>query len=142
MFDSFFVLPTPSSASSRGAARVIWLLILWRRTVFWDYFLCDACYFVSSWALPSLASLWVVPPFRFVLVFTVSPPRHDGDLRKGFDVGFPCHSACVLLQFAFLRLAPPRHAGVTREGFDGGLSCHSAFFVSRPPPRWRFARGF
>ena len=28
-------------------------------------------------------------------------------INDGFDVGFPCLSACVLLQFDFLRLAPP-----------------------------------
>ena len=58
---------------------------------------------------PPLAGLWVVPPFLFVLVFAscLAPPRHDGSLREGFDFGFPCLSACVLRQFAFLRLAPP-----------------------------------
>ena len=35
------------------------------------------------------------------------PPRHDGSLREGFDFGFPCLRACVLVQFAFLRLASP-----------------------------------
>ena len=34
-------------------------------------------------------------------------PRHDGGLPEGLGVGFPCHNACVLLQFAFPRLAPP-----------------------------------
>ena len=67
---------------------------------------------------PPFAGLWVVPPFHLALV---SPfrldPRHDDGLREGFDVGFRCRSACVLLQFAFLRLTPP-------------------------PPRWRFAGGF
>ena len=60
------------------------------------------------------------------------PTRHDGSLREGYDFGFPCLRACVLLQFAFLRLAPPRHADDAREGFDRGWSCHSAFFVSPP----------
>ena len=95
---------------------------------------------------------WVVPPFHFVLVFAFSSrPRHYGGLREGFNVGFPCHSACVLLQFAFLRLAPPatlavrgrfltavcliiapfssrphHHAGGTREVFGGGLPYCSA----------------
>ena len=45
-------------------------------------------------------------PFRVGFRLFVSPPRHDGSLREGFDVGFPCLSACVL-QFAFRRLAPP-----------------------------------
>ena len=36
--------------------------------------------------------------------------------REGFDVGFPCLRARVLLQFAFLRLAPPP----TRVRLAGG----------------------
>ena len=63
--------------------------------------------------------------------------------REGFDFDFLCLSACVPLQFAFLRLAP-RHADDTREGFDGGWSCHSAFFVSPPATlavRGRFLTG-
>ena len=90
--------------------------------------------------------LWVVPPFLFVLVFAfrLAPPRHDGSLREGFDFGFARVSACVLLQFAFIRLAPsatltvrgrvltavclaiapfssrsPHHTGGTRQVFDG-----------------------
>ena len=84
--------------------------------------------------------------------------RHDGGLRGGFDVGFPCHSALVLLQFVFLRVSPARHAACSREVFDGGsliiapslyrpphhaggsrvvldggLPYHSPFFVSPPP---------
>ena len=117
VFVSFFVLS--------GAARVIWLVILWHRTVcVFSYFLCDACYFVFSFYAFSARhfppsrdcglchlsiSCWF-SPFRLAT-------RHDGGLRDGFDVGFSCQSACVLLQFAFLRLAPP-------------------------PPRWRFAGGF
>ena len=60
------------------------------------------------------------------------PPRTDNSLREGFDFGFPSLRACVLLQFAFPRLASPRHADDAQEGFDGGWSCHSAF-SSRPP---------
>ena len=81
-------------------------------------------------------------PFRVGFRLFSRSPRHDGSLPEGFDFGFPCLRACVLLQFAFLRLAPPRHADDTREGFDGGWSCHSAFFVSPPPPHWRYAAGF
>ena len=46
-------------------------------------------------------------------------PRTLGDsvLREGFDVGFPSHSARVLLKFAILRLALPRHAGGSWEFF-------------------------
>ena len=89
-------------------------------------------------------------PFRVRFHPFVSPPRHDGGLQEGFDVGFPCHSVCVLLQFAFVRLVPsatlavrgrfltvvcfviapfssrpPHHAGGTREIFDGGLPYYS-----------------
>ena len=46
-------------------------------------------------------------PFWVGLRLLSRPPRHDGSLREGFDFGFPCLRACVLLQFAFLRLAPP-----------------------------------
>ena len=45
-----------------------------------------------------------------------SPPRYDGGLRESFGVTSPYHSACVLLQFVFFRLALP--------------------------PRWRYAGGF
>ena len=44
----------------------------------------------------------------------------------GFDVGFPCHSACVFLQSPFFVSPPPRHAGGPREVFDGGVPYHSA----------------
>ena len=72
-------------------------------------------------------------PFRVGFRLLSRPPRHDGSLREGFDFGFPCLRAWVLLQFDFLHLAPPRNADGAREGFDGGLSCHNAFFVSPPP---------
>ena len=78
-------------------------------------------------------------PFRVSFRLSVSPPRHDGGLQGGVDVGFLCHNACVLLQFAFLRLTPPRHAAGSREVFDGGLPYHSAFLRLAPPPRWRYA---
>ena len=44
-------------------------------------------------------------PFRVVFRLLSRPPRHDDSLREGFDLGFPCLRACVLLQLAFLRLA-------------------------------------
>ena len=73
-------------------------------------------------------------PLRAGFRLVSRPPRHDGSLREGFDFGFPCLRARVLLQFAFLRLAPPRHADDTREGFDGGRSCRIALkFVVSPP---------
>ena len=149
----FFILPTPSSTPSRGAARVIWLLILWHWIVcicliffvmhdilFSLYYAFSARHFPPSrdcgLCHPSI-SCWF-SPFRL-------SPRHDGGLREGFDVGFPCHSACGFLQFAFLRppsatlvvhgrlftvvcliispssSRPSRHAGGTREVFEGGL---------------------
>ena len=71
--------------------------------------LFSLCYTFAARHFPPLAGLWVVPPFHLVFAFRLllSPPRHDGSLREGFDVGFACSSACVLFQFAFLRLAPP-----------------------------------
>ena len=71
--------------------------------------LFSLCYPFSARHFPPLAGLSVVPPFNFVFGFrlVVSPPRHYGSPRKGFHVGFPCLSARVLLQFAFLHLAPP-----------------------------------
>ena len=75
-----------------------------------------------------------MPPFHFRFGFRlfVSPPRHDGGLREGFDVGFPCPSAWVLLQFAFLRLAPPATLAV-RGRFLTVLCLIIAPFSSRPP---------
>ena len=100
-------------------------------------------------------------PFRVGFRLFSRSPRHDGSLPEGFDFGFPCLSACVLLQFAFFvspphptltvrgrswavvcliialfRLAPPPHAGGTREVFDGGLPYYSVcvsftYFSSR-----------
>ena len=94
------------------------------------FFLCDPRYFVFSllgvfsWALPPSPRGTVgCATFPFHIGFRLfSPPRHDGSLREGFDFGFPCLSACILLQFPFIRLTPPRHADGTREGFDGGFS--------------------
>ena len=55
---------------------------------------------------PSI-SCWFSP-------FFVSPPRHAGGPREGFDVGVPDHSACVS-SIAFLRLAPPATLAVRRR---------------------------
>ena len=79
-------------------------------------------------------------PFRVGFRLLSRPPRRDDSLREGFDFGFPCLRACVLLQLAFI-VSPPRHANDAREGLDGGWSCHSAF-SSRPPLHWRYAAGF
>ena len=75
-----------------------------------------------------LISCWF-SPFRLA-------PRHDGGLRESFEVYFPCHNACVLLQLGFLRLALPRHVGGSRGGFDVGLPYYSVcvsfnYFSSR-----------
>ena len=89
-------------------------------------------------------------PFRVGFRLLSRPPRHDGSLREGFDFGFPCLRACVLLHFAFLRLAPPatptirgrvltvvglavapfssrppRHTGGTRQVLTNGLPSYS-----------------
>ena len=48
VFVFFVVLPTPSSAPSRGAVRVIWLLTQWHRTARFVFFPCDARCFVFS----------------------------------------------------------------------------------------------
>ena len=53
-------------------------------------------------------------PFRVGFGLLSRPPRHDGSLREGFDFGFPCLRACVILQFAFFRLAP--QATPTKRG--------------------------
>ena len=99
----------------------------------WDCGLCHPS--ISCWFSPLVS-----PP----------PPVHDGSLRVGFDFGFPCLRACVLLHFAFLRLAPPatptirgrvltvvglavapfssrppRHTGGTRQVLTNGLPSYS-----------------
>ena len=145
------VRPTPSSAPSRGAARGIWLL----NTVAQDCVFCliflemhdilfSLCYAFAARHFPPRGTVGCATfPFRVGLHLFVSPPHHGGGLREGFEVGFPCHSMCLLLQFAFLRLAPPLRWRYTREVFDGGLSYHIAHFSPRPPPsRWRYAGGF
>ena len=111
----FFVLPTPSSPPSRGAARVIWLLTLWHRIVCFcltffvmHVILFSLCYTFSARRFPLLATVgWTTFSFSCWFLSFVSPSYHDDSLREGFVVGFPCLSACVLLQFALLRLAPP-----------------------------------
>ena len=142
---SFFfcvVLPTPSSAPSRGGGQGNLGTHSGTGLYVLSSFICDARCFVFSFDVrsrlaipPPIAGLWVVPPFHFVWVFAfrLVPPAAMISLQEGFDCGFPCLRACVLLQFACIRLAPPRHADDAREGYDGGWSCHSAFFVS--PPR-------
>ena len=51
-------------------------------------------------------------PFRVGFRLLSRPLCHDDSLREGFDLGFPCLRACVILQFAFLRLAPPATVAV------------------------------
>ena len=97
--------------------------------------LFSLCYALSARHFPPSRDCG--PPLHFVLVFAFSsrlPP-----LRKGFDVGFPCHSACVLLQLVFLRLAPPATLAV-RGGFLTVVCLIIApFFV--PPPATLAVRG-
>ena len=71
------------------------------------------------------------------------PPRHDGSLWEGFDFGFPCIRACVLIHFAFLRLSDPATATIRGRVLTVvGLAI--APFSSRPPAtlavRGRFRR--
>ena len=119
-----FVLPTPSSPPSRGVARVIWLRILWHRTVCFcliifvmHVILFSLCYAFSAGHFPpsrdcGLCHISISCWFAFS-----SRPRHDGGPREGFDVGFPCHSACVFLQFACLVLRPPPPTLAARRRF-------------------------
>ena len=81
-------------------------------------------------------------PVVLVFPFLSRPPRHDGSLREGFDFGFPCLRACVLLQVVFLRLAPP--VTLTVRGRVFTVVCLAIeLFSSRPPPaHWRYAAGF
>ena len=115
-------------------------------------FLFDTRYFVFS-LLRDLSSALPPPrgsvgcatfPFRVGFRLLSHPPRRNGSLREGFDFVFPCLSACVVVQIAFLclapsatltvrgrvltvvglviaffRLAPPRHTGGSRQVFDG-----------------------
>ena len=68
------------------------------------------------------------------------PPRHDGSLREGFDFGFPCLRACVVLQFALLRLASPATPTICGRVLTVvGLAI--APFSSRPPPATLAVRG-
>ena len=149
MFVFFVVLPVPSSAPSRGAARVIWLLTQWHRTVCFVFFPCDARYFVFSFDMrfrldtPPLSRDCVLCHLSISCGFSPSSrsPRRDDSLREGFDFGFPCLRACILLQFAFIRLAPP--ATPTMRGrvmTVVGLAVAPS--SSRPPPHWRYAAGF
>ena len=51
----------------------------------------------------TLVSLITAPAFSFNRLSSSLPPRHAGGSRKGFDGGFPCHSAWVFLQLLFFR---------------------------------------
>ena len=79
------------------------------------------------------------------LAFSSRPAPRCGGPRGGFDVGFPCHSACVFLQSPFFVSPPPRHAGGPHEVFYGDLPYHGAcvflqllffaFFLASQPSR-------
>ena len=71
-------------------------------------------------------------PFRVGFRLLSRPPCHDDSLREGFDFGFPCLRACVLLQFAFLRLDPPATPTV-RGRVLTMVGIAIAPFSSRPP---------
>ena len=132
MFNYFASCRCPPQPPARGAARVIWLHISWHRTVCFCFtffvihvILFSLCYALSARHFPPSRdcglchlsiSCWF-SSFRFA-------PCHDGGLREGFDVGFLCHSGCVLPQSPFL-VSPPRHAGGTRDVFDGCLPYYS-----------------
>ena len=75
------------------------------------------CYAFSARHFPALAGLWVVQPFRFVLVFAfcLAPPATMVVCGK-------------VLTLVSLVLAP--------------VFFNSPFFVSPPPPRERYAGGF
>ena len=133
MFASFFILPTPSSAPSRGAAKVIWLLILWHRTVCFCLIffvmhdvLFSFCYTFSAGHFPPLVGLWVVPPFHCVLVFTFSsrPPATMVACGRVLTLV----SLVIAPAFSFnspFFVSPPHHAGGTREFFYDGLPYYS-----------------
>ena len=143
----FVVLPTPSSPPSRGAARVIWLLTQWHRTVCFVFFPCDARCFVFSFDMRFRLG---TPPSRDCGLchlsiscwsFFLAPPATIVSLREGFDFGFLCLRACVLHQFVFLRLAPPVTPTIRGRVLTVvGLAV--APFSSGPPPHWRYAADF
>ena len=103
----FFVLPTPSSASSRGGGQGN----LATHTVAQDcalfcFFsllsLLICLLFVIRFQLGTSPSRGTVGcatlPFRVGFhISSFHPPRHAGDPWEGFDVGFPYHTACLSL---------------------------------------------
>ena len=116
--------------------------------LFVSYSLCDACYFVFcllcafSQALPRLAGLRVVSPFHFVLVrLFVSPPATMVACGRILTLVSLVIASAFSFNPSFFVSPPSRHAGGSRKVFVGGLPSHSAFFVSPPPPRWRYAGG-
>ena len=150
MFVSSFILPTPSSAPSRGTARVFRLLILWHRTVYFclvffvmHVILFSLYYMFSARRFPPLATVGCAT-FQFscwLSAVGLAPPA----------TMVACGRVLILVSlvlapvFSFnspFFVSPPHHADGTREGFDGRFSCHSAFSSRRPPPHWRYATGF
>ena len=103
-------------------------------------FLCDARCFVFSFDMrfrlgtsPHRGTVGSAT-FPFCVGFRLlsRPPRHDGSLWEGFDFGFPCIRACVLIHFAFLRLSDPATATIRGRVLTVvGLAI--APFSSRPP---------
>ena len=151
VFVSFSSCRRPPQPRARGVARVIWILILWHRTV--CFFFIFFVMYVTLFSLRHAFSARHFPPSRDCglchLCFSCwfSPfrlaHRHDGCLREGFDVG-----VLVVIAPAFSFNSPffvsplHRHAGGSREVFYGGLPYYSAFLRLAPPPRWRYAGCF
>ena len=70
-------LPTPSSAPSRRATKVLWILILAHRTLcVYVCFSCPLCYACPAKHPPRFTGMWVVSNSRLVLVvaFSSRPP--------------------------------------------------------------------
>ena len=87
------VLPPPSSAPIRGAAKVFWLLILWHKTAvccFIFYFFCSLCYAFSArhFSRPSGTVGSVAFPFRVGFRF-LRLPLTRWRSAGGFSRWFP-----------------------------------------------------
>ena len=105
---------TPSSAPSRGAARVIWLLVKWHKAVLFCFVsLCYACnlllfsllYFQLGTSPPRAAAGNVTFPFR-VLVAYSRPPRAMLAVRGSFLAWFPSSQHLSFPSIAILRAFP------------------------------------
>ena len=128
-FHFFLVLPTHYSADSRGAARVMWLLIQWHRTVlYYLFYFCSLCYAFSARYFPPprgavgsylSISCWCSP-------FFVSPPSPRWQSAGDFLTLVSLIIAPVFSLNCLSSSSPPRHAGGPREVLDVGLPSHIA----------------